>query len=133
MLHMGHPILNDPLYGQPTSTSTSTVSRRFALHAYQLSINHPIHTDIPMVIQAPYAYTTDDTLISRSSGSPDGSSGSPDGSSWSPNGSSGSLIREYIPCHPLVPVHGDNVDMGFTPYSYNQLTDHTHHIMSIEC
>lgn len=112
MQHIGHPIINDPLYATPgldTCHSTSVSSKRFALHAFQLHMNHPMIPDTPMVIQAPYAYTSD-------------------GMSTTLEGSS---VLQYVPCNPLVPVHGDDVDMGFTPDSYNRLTDHTNHLLAM--
>ena len=45
--HMGYPIAGDTLYG----TSSDIIGRQ-ALHAYSLSLNHPV-TEKPMVLNAP--------------------------------------------------------------------------------
>lgn len=47
---LGHPILGDPIYGNPKRQLVATP--RLMLHAWRLSLHHPIH-DQPMSFEAP--------------------------------------------------------------------------------
>jgi len=56
----GHPILGDRLY-KKIDTTTSELIARTALHAYQITFNHP-STLSPITITAPYPDDFIDTL-----------------------------------------------------------------------
>ncbi len=47
---LGHPILGDPIYGHPKRQVVPVT--RLMLHAWKLSLNHPIH-DQPLSFEAP--------------------------------------------------------------------------------
>jgi 23S rRNA pseudouridine1911/1915/1917 synthase len=47
---LGHPILGDPIYGNPKRQVVPVT--RLMLHAWKLSLNHPIH-DQPLSFEAP--------------------------------------------------------------------------------
>lgn len=47
---LGHPILGDPIYGNPKRQMAPVT--RLMLHAWKLSLNHPIH-DQPLSFEAP--------------------------------------------------------------------------------
>lgn len=61
---LGHPILGDPIYGNPKRQIVSV--SRLMLHAWRLSFNHPIH-DQPLNFEAPipaeYADWTDSATL----------------------------------------------------------------------
>lgn len=50
--YIGHPIIGDTLYGTISSTSTSSLIGRQALHSYKVSFVHPISM-IPVTLFAP--------------------------------------------------------------------------------
>jgi 23S rRNA pseudouridine1911/1915/1917 synthase len=47
---LGHPILGDPIYGNPKRQIVHV--SRLMLHAWKLSLHHPIHNQ-PMNFEAP--------------------------------------------------------------------------------
>ena len=48
MAHVGHPLIGDAIYGGPMTLGIE----RQALHAFRLSLRHPI-TQAPLVFEAP--------------------------------------------------------------------------------